>query len=165
MNPLYEPMPKLALCATLTCNRFDHEWVRQHWIEMKKFWDEHYKEEVGLLLGHAGDGDGRSRKLMLEDYEGVSHLHPRYIVGWVGWKYFVAKFPNGDLYGFDDQDQPHNEKKFLNPLDKVSSLLVLGEHFPSLAFVAIVYKQFEPSKHGLNWDDVNRIDIQNWAGP
>lgn len=77
----------------------------------------------------------------------------------------MAKLPNGDLYGFGDQDQPHKGKKLLNPLDRVSSLLVLGENFASLAFMDIVYKKFYPSKHGINWDDIYRTDKQNWAGP
>ncbi len=111
VNPLHESMPKLALCASATCNKFDANWVRQHWMQLKSMWDKYCREIVGPLLGHASDGDARRRKLMLEDYRGMNSSYPRYKVGWEGWQYSVSILPNGDLYGFGDQDPPHNGEK------------------------------------------------------
>lgn len=35
VNPLRESLPCLALCAIAPCDRFDANWVRKQWIEMK----------------------------------------------------------------------------------------------------------------------------------
>lgn len=165
VNPLHSSMPKLIVCATATCNKFDNQWVRDHWIQLKSFWDEYCRADVGPLIGHASDGDARRRKLMLADYRGRNGLDRRYDVGWEGWQYSIAILPNGDLYGFGDQDQPHNGKKLINPMDRVSSPLVLGDQSVSLSYVCNVYNHYRFDEHGLNWDDVNRSDRQNWAGP
>lgn len=165
VNPLHEGLPKLALCAIPTCNKFNADWVRAQWEQMKQFWDL-YCRQVGPLLGHASDGDARRRKLMLEDYRGVNQgSNQRYKVGWEGWQYSVAILPNRDLHGFGDQDQPHNGKKLINPLDRVSSTLVLGDQHAALSYVCNVYNHYPLQDHGLCWDDVNRTDRQNWAGP
>lgn len=78
--------------------------MREHWKLLKTAWDEQCRDSVGPLLGHASDGDARRRKLMLEEYRGATGNYPRYNIGWEGWPYSVAILPNGDLYGFGDQD-------------------------------------------------------------
>lgn len=165
VNPLHQSLPRLALCALATCNRFTADWVRRQWEELKRMWDLYCREGVGPVIGHASDGDARRRKLMLEDYLGKSNDLPRYSVGWEGWRMSVSVLPNGDREGFGDQDQPHNGKKLINPLDRVTNLIVLGDAFVALGHVDKVYNVFSQDEHGLCYDDIQRTDRQNWAGP
>jgi hypothetical protein len=50
-------------------------------------------------------------------------------------------------------------------LDQCSASLLLSDQHASLSYVTNVYNHYERDKHGLKWDDVNRTDRQNWAGP
>lgn len=81
---LHKSLPKLALCATTTCNKFIATWVRKHWAKLKKLWNLYCRAAVGPILGHANDGDAHCKKLMLEDYRGVNQFVPRFNVGWEG---------------------------------------------------------------------------------
>ncbi|KAL3681470.1 hypothetical protein R1sor_024426 [Riccia sorocarpa] len=67
--------------------------------------------------------------------------------------------------GAGDQDPIHNGKKLVNPLDRSTHLLVLGEHHACLENVHLVCKLYSHDVHGLNLDAVIRRDRQNWAGP
>ena len=42
---------------------------------------------------------------------------------------------------------------------------MLGDQQVALSYVTNVYNHYAIHEHGLNWDDVNRTDRQNWAGP
>ena len=64
-SPAHGALPRYT--AQATCNKFDAAWVRQQWTQAERVWDEHMGG-VLTLIGHASDGDGRRRKLQLEDY-------------------------------------------------------------------------------------------------
>ncbi|KAL3680514.1 hypothetical protein R1sor_023470 [Riccia sorocarpa] len=130
---------------------------------VKGKWDEHCRDIVGPVIGHASDGDSRRRKLMLEDYNSCDGQ--RWSIGWEGWSFSGSVLSSGDVYGLGDQDPPHNGKKLINPLDRSTLPLVLGDFHACLEHVQLVYKLYPVDAHGLNIDDVIRRDRQNWAGP
>ncbi|KAL2620839.1 hypothetical protein R1flu_001044 [Riccia fluitans] len=117
---------------------------------------------MGPILGHASDGDASRRKLMLEDYLGSEGQ--RWTVGWDGWVLSGIVLDSGDMYALGDQDPIHNGKKMINPLDKSSYPIVLGDFHACLEHVQLVYKLYSHDHRGLNIDDVMRRDRQNWAG-
>lgn len=108
----------------------------------RRLWDIYCRKEVGPLIGHASDGDARRRKLMIEDYLGKINSLPRYSIDWEGWRMSVSVLPDGDRYGFGDQDQSHNGKKLINLLDRVSNLIVLDDSFACLSHVEKVYNVY-----------------------
>ncbi|KAL2644183.1 hypothetical protein R1flu_011770 [Riccia fluitans] len=121
------------------------------------------EEEVGLgpVLGHASDGDVPRRKLMLKDY--LRSEGQRWTIGWDGWVLSGLVLDSGDVYALGDQDPIHNRKKMINPLDRSSYLIVLGDFHTCLEHVQLVYKLYSHDHHDLNIDDVMRWDRQNWA--
>ncbi|KAL3692525.1 hypothetical protein R1sor_006176 [Riccia sorocarpa] len=100
---------------------------------------------------------------MLEDYLGSEGQ--RWSVGWEEWVLSGLVLDTGDVYALGDQDPIHNGKKMINPLDRSSHPLVLGDFHACLEHVQLVYKPYSHDNHGLNIDDVMRRDRQNWAGP
>ncbi|KAL2624488.1 hypothetical protein R1flu_008733 [Riccia fluitans] len=161
VNPLHEKLPRLIVYASVTCNSFIVSWVRDHWKGLRQRWDKCCRQVVGPILGHASDGDARRRKLMLEDYLGSEGQ--RWTVGWDGWVLFGIVLDSGDVYALGDPI--HNGKKMINPLDKSSYPIVLGDFHACLEHVQLVYKLYSHDHHGLNIDDVMRRNRQNWAGP
>ncbi|KAL3687177.1 hypothetical protein R1sor_013486 [Riccia sorocarpa] len=104
-----------------------------YWRALKHEWDEHCRTVVGLVIGHANDGDSRRRKLMLADYGSMSGV--RWKLDWDGWIFSGAISGTGDVYGLGDQDPPHNGKKLVNPLDRSTHPLILGDHHACLEHV------------------------------
>ncbi|KAL3681241.1 hypothetical protein R1sor_024197 [Riccia sorocarpa] len=100
---------------------------------------------------------------MVEDY--LSNEGDRWCLGWEGWVFSGKVLGVGDVSGLGDQDPIHNGKKLVNPLDRSSYPLVLGDFHTYLEHVHLVYKLYSHDEHGLNFDDVIRRDRQNWAGP
>ncbi|KAL2636314.1 hypothetical protein R1flu_007793 [Riccia fluitans] len=103
-------------------------------LEVKR-WDKCCRQAKGLVLGHASDGDARRRKLMLEDYFGSEGQ--RWTVGWDGWVLSGIVLDFGDVYALGDQDPIHNGKKMINPLDKSSYPIVLGDFHACLEHVQV----------------------------
>ncbi|KAL3678512.1 hypothetical protein R1sor_021468 [Riccia sorocarpa] len=163
VNLLHEKLPRLVISASVTCNSFDATWIREQWDWMKCEWDKHCRAQVGPIIGHASDGDSRRRKLMLSDY--CSKFGTRWKLEWEGWMLSGCVASSGDVYGLGDQDPPHNGKKLVNPLDRSTYPLVLGDHHACLEHVHLVYKLYPHDTHSLNFDDVVRRDRENWAGP
>ncbi|KAL3684792.1 hypothetical protein R1sor_002814 [Riccia sorocarpa] len=121
--------------------------------------DVHCRATVDPVIGHASDGDSKRRKLMLADYGDSSGV--RWKLDWDGWIFSGVVSPTGDVYGLGDQDPPHNGKKLVNPLDRSTHLLVLGDHHACLEHVQLIYKLYPHDMHALNFDDVVRRDRQN----
>ncbi|KAL3685466.1 hypothetical protein R1sor_003488 [Riccia sorocarpa] len=163
VNPLHEKLPRLIVSTSVTCNSFNVDWVREHWDRMSSEWEQHCRLVVGPIVGYASDGDSRRRKLMLADYVSESGL--RWKLDWEGWIFSCSVFASGDVYGLGDQDPPHNGKKLVNPLDRSTHPLILGDHHACLEHVHLVYKLYPHDMHFLNFDDVVMRDRQNWAGP
>ncbi|KAL2642825.1 hypothetical protein R1flu_010412 [Riccia fluitans] len=156
VNPLHEKLPRLIVYSFIV------SWVRDHWKGLKQRWDKCCRQAMGPVMGHASDGDARRRKLMLEDYFGSEGQ--RWTVGWDRWVLFGIVLDYGDVYAFGDQDPIHNGKKMINPLDKSSYPIVLGDYHACLEHVQLVYKLYSHDHHGLNIDDVMIQDRQNWTG-
>ncbi|KAL3689919.1 hypothetical protein R1sor_016228 [Riccia sorocarpa] len=133
VNPLHEKLPRLVISTSVTCNSFDATWVQGQWDWMKCEWDKHCRAQVGPIIGHASDGDSRRRKLMLSDY--CSKFGTRWKLEWESWMLSGCVASSGDVYGLGDQDHPHNGKKLVNPLDKSTYPLVLGDHHACLEHV------------------------------
>ncbi|KAL2620985.1 hypothetical protein R1flu_001190 [Riccia fluitans] len=95
---------------------------------------------MGLVLGHASDGDVRRRKLMLEDYLG--NEGQRWTVGWDGWVLSGIVLDFGDVYALGDHDPIHNGKKKINPLDRSSYPVVLGDFHACLEHVQVFRDKF-----------------------
>ncbi|KAL2644061.1 hypothetical protein R1flu_011648 [Riccia fluitans] len=154
VNPLHEKLPSLIVYASVTCNLFTASWVRDHWKGLKQRWDKCCRQVVGPVLDHANDGDARRRKLMLEDYLGSEGQ--RWTVAWDGWVLSGIVLDSGDVYALGDPIQ--NGKKMINPLDKSSYPIVLGDFHACLEHVQLVYKLYSHDHYGLNIDDVMRRD-------
>lgn len=60
---------------------------------------------------------------------------------------------NENLFGSDDQGQPHNGKKMINHLDQVSSRIILADQYVCLTNV---YNHYTIHQYGLNWDHINQ---------
>ncbi|KAL2609573.1 hypothetical protein R1flu_028146 [Riccia fluitans] len=135
VNPLHEKLPRLIVYAFVTCNSFTASWVQDHWKGLKQRWDKCCRQVVDLVLGHANDGDARRRKLMLEDYLGSEGQ--RWTVGWDGWMLSGIVLDSGDVYALGDQDPIHNGKKMINPLDRSSYPIVLGDFHACLEHVQL----------------------------
>jgi hypothetical protein len=164
INPLYEGLPSIPVLFQSTCNRFDADFVRQQWNELCRYWREAGLEKVGMLIGHASDGDARRRKLMLEDY--TRALPPDRCFTLPNCPSFtlVAHIDQIEgVSGIHSQDSIHNGKKGINPLDSPHRCLLLGKHMVTIQHLHAVYKAFKPSEHGMQLDDIERKDRQNWA--
>jgi hypothetical protein len=83
VNSLHKDLHRLVLLVCATCNCFDAECVRRHWEVIAKLWKEECEQVIGLILGHASDGDSHRRQLMLQDY--TSSSGNRYAILWDGW--------------------------------------------------------------------------------
>ncbi|KAL2643815.1 hypothetical protein R1flu_011402 [Riccia fluitans] len=140
VNPLHEKLPRLIVYASITYNLFIVSWVRDHWKGLKQRWDKCCQQAVGPILGHDNDGDANRRKLMLEDYLGSEGQ--RWTIGWDGWVLSAIVLDSGDVYALGDQDPIHNGKKMINPLDRSSYPIVLGDFHACLEHVQLVYKLY-----------------------
>ncbi|KAL3692993.1 hypothetical protein R1sor_006644 [Riccia sorocarpa] len=133
VNPLHEKLPRLIIFASVTYNSFVASWVREHWRSLKREWNEHCRTLVGRVIGHSSNGDSRRRKLMLGDYGSMSGV--RWKLDWDGWIFLGAVSGTGNVYDLGDQDLPHNGKKLVNPLDRNTHPLILGDHHACLEHV------------------------------
>ncbi|KAL2633401.1 hypothetical protein R1flu_004880 [Riccia fluitans] len=113
------------------------------------------------LIGFCGDKDNHVCKMGLEVEVGSGESSYSKIVESFEQKIQGIVLDSGDVYALGDQDPIHNGKKMINPLDRSSYPIVLGDFHACLEHVQLVYKLYS---HGLNIDDVMRRDRQNWAG-
>jgi hypothetical protein len=63
VNPLHAKLSRLVLAISCTYNCFDSSWVRKQWAHIDRLWKLHCENQVGLIVGHAFDGDSRRRQL------------------------------------------------------------------------------------------------------
>ena len=123
---------------------------------------------LGPDIGKSSDGDGRRRKLMLNQSSDVNE----------GQRYKPVPIDEGFLFSanitqnsegefvinnLSDQDYIHNHKKLDNQLDYVSKDLKLGNYPVHRNFLRLVCETFLRHEHGLRSNDVNKTDRQNWA--
>jgi hypothetical protein len=166
INPLCEGLPSIPILFQSTCNKFDaDDFVRRQWNELSVCWREAGGlEEVGMLIGHASDGDTRRRKLMLEDYTRVLAPDRCFTLpNCVSFTLVAHIAPNEGVSGIHSQDPIHNGKKGINPLDSPHRCLLLGEYMATMQHLFAVYDAFEQPVHGMQRDDIERKDRQNWA--
>ncbi|KAL2619904.1 hypothetical protein R1flu_000109 [Riccia fluitans] len=130
---IVNPLPRLIVYASVTYNLFIASKVQDHWKGLKQRWDKCCRQAMGLVLGHANDGDAHRRKLMLEDYLGSEGQ--RWTVGWDEWVLSGIVLDFGDMYALGDQDPIHNRKKMINSLDRSSYPIVLGDFHACLEHV------------------------------
>jgi hypothetical protein len=165
INPLCEGLPSIPVLFQSTCNRFDADLVRRQWNELSVCWQEAGGlKDVGMLIGHASDGDARRRKLMLEDL--TRALPPERCFTLPNCPSFTLVahvHPNEGVSGIHSQDSIHNGKKGINPLDSPHRCLLIGDHMATIQHLFAVFDAFEPSEHGMQRDDIERKDRQNWA--
>jgi hypothetical protein len=166
INPLCEGLPSIPIMFQSTCNKFDAEdFVRQQWEDLHKCWrDAGGLKEVGMLIGHASDGDARRRKLMVEDYTSNVELNRSFTLPNCA-SFTLKAHIDGDgvVSGLHSQDSIHNGKKGINPLDSPHRCLLLGKFMASMQDLYAVFDTFEQSVHGMQRGDIERKDRQNWA--
>ncbi|MCO5573933.1 hypothetical protein L7F22_027711 [Adiantum nelumboides] len=134
--------------------------VGGQWDAISSLWNEKLWPRIGMIIGHASDGDSRLRRLMLFDYMDTSGS--RFGIPWKGWP-LSAKMVDNGVIGLHDQDFIHNGKKLVNVLDKSKRQLAIGDVWITLNHVLIVYDAFSVDKHMLKEGDIRQDDRQNWA--
>lgn len=162
ISPLHAKLPRLVLCVSCTCNYFDSQWVLNHWSRIDKLWEKHCKASVGLIIGHASDGDSRRRQLMLAEYKAYDGDRLQ-AMEWPGWMFTGKLDCHGDATGLHDQDFIHNGKKLINPIDSPVRMPQLGANVVTLTHLGLVCNKFTCDQHGLKLEDTTRKDRQNWA--
>lgn len=166
INPLHPLLPKIPILIHPTCNRFDHEFVREQWMRVEDFYNQHLAQIVGPLCGHSSDGDTRRRKLMLQDVSSEDGDRFRPIAVEHGFIFSARKHDLEDgsysVSGFPDQDYVHNHKKLINHLFHASRNLVMGTHIVHSNHLVYVCNRFPFEEHKLNHEDTTRNDRQNW---
>ena len=65
-NPLHPNLPRIAILVMPTCNTFDDHFVYQQWQEVKRFYDQEFKNIMGPPIGNSSDGNSRRWKIMLQ---------------------------------------------------------------------------------------------------
>ena len=66
LNPADPRLPRVVVALIPTCNAFSAaEYVAPQWETAERLYNEHIKDHLGPLVGHASDGDARRRHLML----------------------------------------------------------------------------------------------------
>ena len=65
--PLNRDLPAIVVLLACTCNRFKAEpYVSEQWKMVAAICNKVLGPVVGRVIGHASDGDGRRRKLMIK---------------------------------------------------------------------------------------------------
>ena len=59
-------LPRIAILVMPTCNTFDDHFVYQQWQEVKRFYDQEFKNIMGPPIGNSSDGNSRRWKIMLQ---------------------------------------------------------------------------------------------------
>jgi hypothetical protein len=95
VNPLHTKLPRVILVVCCTYNCFNFAWVRQRWNAIDRLWIQECLQLVGLVIGHASDGDSRRRQLMLHDYGLTTENRLR--VEWDGWMFSAGLYNFGDI--------------------------------------------------------------------
>jgi hypothetical protein len=164
INPLHPQLPKLVVMVQVTCNRFTAAHVRSQWERLYDLWyrdgGKNLGSILGPLVGHGSDGDARRFKLQLQDMSNTSET--RFGIAWRGFT-LSGYLQHGRVRGIHAQDVIHNAKKGVNPLDVNSRIIQLGE-FPAIwEHIQLVFRRFDPDKHGLRASDEKRPDRQDFS--
>jgi hypothetical protein len=135
--------------------------VSQQCKKIEELWRKECRSIVGPIIGHASDGDSRIRQLMLIDYKNLAE--ERLSINWEGWLLTDSVDEDGYYRDLHDQDWLHNGKKLINPLDSLVKTLQLGEDGVFHTHLTMIYNKYIIDEHGLQLEDVQRKDRQNWA--
>lgn len=149
LNPLVSGMPRMPLALLSTCMKFNAPLVLDQWLRIRLASKE-FLSDVGVVIGHASDGDSKRRKLMLESINrGTYGLN---VPG------FTMRAENELM----DQDVIHGGKKARNSLLSPSKNLFWGKHLATKNHLVLVLQKFDKDVHGLNETDVDVRDKQNY---
>ncbi len=165
INPLHPGYPKVPVLIQPTCNRFDADFVKNQWLQISQFYNEHLRF-IGPLIGQASDGDSRRRKLMLQSALAVTGPRFRPIPEHLGFIFScVLHEMDGATYTLEDvmdQDYIHNHKKLVNHMHHGARILMMGPYMVHSNHILLILETFTFDRHGLTRDDVERRDRQNW---
>ena len=168
INPLHERLPRIVLHLQANCNCFTHNTVIHQWLKYDAICNEILDPILGPDIGKSSDGDGRRRKLMLNqssDFNEGQRYKPVPIDEGFLFSANTTQNSEGEfvINNLSDQDYIHNHKKLDNQLDYVSKDLKLGNYPVHRNFLRLVCETFSRHEHGLRSNDVNKTDRQNWA--
>ena len=162
LNPLHPNLPHIAVLVMPTCNKFDHHFVYQQWQEVKRLYDQEFKNIVGPPIGNSSDGTSRRWKIMLQLATVDVGNRFRPIPRNTGFIFLAESWTQTRMVIMCDQDYVHNHKKLLNPLDYATRVLRMGEHLVHMNHLQLVSEVFPFAHHGLGVSDIERRDRQNW---
>jgi hypothetical protein len=162
--PLDERLPRIALVAHATCNRFTAAWQRRQWRRMEALADELISPHIGWLEGHGSDGDERRAKLMKEDMCMLPTSPGRFGLDEPSFT-MSARKNGGVIGGMHAQDPRHNVAKLYGHLDSSVRYLEFGNARATHEHVRAAWELFESSELGLSWTVVQRDDRMDKAGP
>ena len=122
------------------------------------------EESFGPCKGNASDGDSRKRKLHLGqscDINEGQRFKPISIRD--GFLFLASIREDGLIQNYSDQDYIHNHKKLDRHLDHQARTLYIGHYPVDRNFLRNVLEVFNPHRHGLRNEDLNKRDVMNWA--
>ena len=162
--PLDERLPRIALVAHATCNRFTATWQRKQWQRMEALANELISPHIGWLEGHGSDGDERRAKLMKQDMCKLPTDAGRFGLNEPGFN-MSARQCDGVIDGMHAQDPRHNVGKLYSHLDSSVRYLEFGNARATHEHVRTAWETFEASELGLPLTAVQRDDRMDKAGP
>ena len=133
INPIHERLPRIVLHLQANCNCFTHNTVIHQWLKYDAICKEILDPILGPDIGKSSNGDGRRRKLMLNQSSDVNEEQCYKPVPIDEGFLFSANITQNserefDINNLSDQDYIHNHKKLDNQLDYVSKDLKLGNY-------------------------------------
>lgn len=148
LNPLHRNLPRIAIPVMPTCNQF----VYLQWQEVKRLYDQEFKNIVGPLIGNSS----QRRKLMLQLATVDVGYRFRHIPRNLGFIFSCKKLDTENGHAVEDmcdQEYVHNHKKLLILLDDAFRVLRMGEYLVCMNHIQFVSEVFLFADHGLGVSD------------
>ena len=148
--PLDERLPRIALVAHATCNRFTAVWQRRQWRRIEALADELVSPHLGWLEGHGSDGDERRAKLMKEEMCVLPSAAGRLGLDVPGFTMSARHdVVTGKIDRMHAQDPRHNLGKLYAHLDSAVRYLEFGNARATHEHVRAAFETFDVCELGM----------------
>ena len=168
LNPLSTLLPRAVVLLLPTCNRFTANDVKDQWESIHRYYVEKLESVIGPLIGHASDGDSRSRSLMLINRNHSLLTDRRQPIPFdEGFTLSAKKEPSDPgryvIRNIGHQDAIHQHRKFINPIDHLTRIMMIGPRYMiRMNHLQMVAGRFPTIRHLITKNLITRKDRQNW---